>query len=138
MVVRAFEVFNHITTVNRPSINQCLISRLNFWPVDTCSSIKKNILDDVWRLLYITGLMQLYIVWYFKAQFRFVTSVIKKGYNKTDEVLLGGRDTLICYLSPLWTQYDKFIFHIIKTRCFSYHSDVGIFALNQNTIIIIV
>jgi hypothetical protein len=42
----------------------------------------------------------------------------KKGYNKTDEVLLGERDTQTCCLYPLWTQYDKFIFHIVKTRCF--------------------
>jgi len=28
-----------------------------------------------------------------------LTSVIKKGYNKTDDVLLGGRDTQI-FLSP--------------------------------------
>lgn len=42
-----------------------------------------------------------------------LTSVIKKKkrYNKTDyDVLLGGRDTEIRCLCPLWTQHGKFIF----------------------------
>jgi len=47
-----------------------------------------------------------------------LTSVIKKGYNKTDDVLLGGRDTQIFCLCTVWTQHGKFIFHTIKTGLF--------------------